>query len=107
MERRRNRGQGVSRGRGARQAQEPREEREVAAKQQHEPWAETGDQVATGIQRMTDILTCLVEQQGRAPVNQPRELEGGEDRALERFQKFSPTKFLVGSNLEAAESWIE
>ena len=69
MEGRRSRGRGVNRGRGARQAQEPREEREVAAKQQHEPWTETGDQVATAIQRMTDILVRLVEQQWQAPVN--------------------------------------
>ena len=48
------------------------------------------------IQQMTDILTRLVEQQGQAPVNQPRDPEIGEDRALERFQKFSPRNFLEG-----------
>ena len=47
MEGRISRGQGVNRGRRARQAQEPREEREAAAKQQHEPRAEAGDQVVT------------------------------------------------------------
>ena len=107
MKGRRSRGRGVTHGQGTGQAQEPREEREAAAKQQHEPRAEAGDQVAMAIQRMTDILVRLVKQQGRAPVNQPKEPEGGEDRALERFQKFSPPKFLGGSNPEAAESWLE
>ena len=31
----------------------------------------------------------------------------GQDRALERFQNFSPPKFLVGSNPEVAERWLE
>ena len=48
-----------------------------------------------------------MEQQGQAPVNQPRETEGGEDRDLDLYQKFSPPKFLGGSNPEAAESWLE
>ena len=56
---------------------------------------------------MTDILARLVKQQGRAPVNQPKEAERGEDGVLEHFQKFSPCKFLGGSNPEVAETWLE
>ena len=56
---------------------------------------------------MANILAQLVEQQGRAPVNQPRNPEIGEDRALERFQKFSPPKFFGGFDSEVTESWLE
>ncbi|XP_027169585.1 uncharacterized protein LOC113782259 [Coffea eugenioides] len=56
---------------------------------------------------MTNILARLVEQQGQAPVNQPRDPEMGQDRALERFQKFSPSKFLGGPDPEAAKRWLE
>ena len=52
------------------------------------------------IQQMTNILACLVEQQGQTPVNQPRDLEIGQDKALERFQKFYPLKFLGGRTLK-------
>ena len=30
-----------------------------------------------------------------------------EDRALERFQKFSPPKFVGGPNPDEAERWLE
>ncbi|XP_071923195.1 uncharacterized protein [Coffea arabica] len=56
---------------------------------------------------MTNILARLVEQQGQVPVNQPRDPEIGEDRALERFQKFSPSKFLGGTDPKVAERWME
>ncbi|XP_071902691.1 uncharacterized protein [Coffea arabica] len=56
---------------------------------------------------MTNILARLVEQQGQAPVNQPRDPEMGQYRALERFQKFSPPKFLGGPDPEVAERWLE
>ncbi|XP_027169556.1 uncharacterized protein LOC113769291 [Coffea eugenioides] len=59
------------------------------------------------IQQMTNILARLVEQQGQTPVNQPRDPEMGQDRALERFQKFSPPKFLGGPDPEVAERWLE
>ncbi|CAH2812436.1 MAG: hypothetical protein CBHOC_5400, partial [uncultured Caballeronia sp.] len=66
------------------------------------------DQVATAINRMTDILERMAgpqgQGQGQAPPVGP---EGGEDRALERFQKFGPPKFLGGSDPEAAEMWLE
>ncbi|XP_027150293.1 UDP-glycosyltransferase 71E1-like [Coffea eugenioides] len=107
MEGRRSRGCGASRGRGVRQAQEPRNERETAAKQDCGPRVEAGDQVATAIQQMTNILTRLVDQQGQIPVNQPQNPEIGENRALERFQKFIPPKFLGRSNPDVAEQWFE
>ena len=62
MEGRRSQERGTSQGRsmshrrGVRQVQEPREERDVMAEQQPEPRAEGGDQVATPIQQMTNIL---------------------------------------------------
>ena len=56
---------------------------------------------------MTNILAQLVEQQGQAPVNQPRDPETGKDRALERFQKFYSLKFLGGPDPEVVEKWLE
>ncbi|XP_071921774.1 uncharacterized protein [Coffea arabica] len=47
------------------------------------------------------------EQQGQTPVNQSRDPEIGEDRVQERFQKFSPPKFLGGPDSEAVEWWLE
>ncbi|XP_027152186.1 uncharacterized protein LOC113752265 [Coffea eugenioides] len=46
-------------------------------------------------------------EQGQVPGNQQRDPEVGEDRALERFQKFAPPKFLRGPNPEVAENWLE
>ncbi|CDP17653.1 unnamed protein product [Coffea canephora] len=86
---------------------EPREERGETVEPQPGPRVERGDQVATTIQQMTNILARLVEQQGQAPVNQPRDPEIGQDRALERFQKFFPPKFLRGPDPEEAERWLE
>ena len=40
-------------------------------------------------------------------MNQPRNPEIGEDRALEQFQKFVPPKFLGGPDPEIAEQWLE
>ncbi|XP_027156901.1 uncharacterized protein LOC113758067 [Coffea eugenioides] len=56
---------------------------------------------------MTNILARLVEQQGQAPVNQPRDPKMGQDIALEGFQKFSPPKFLGELDPEVAERWLE
>ena len=90
-----------------RQTRESKEEQDAVAGQQREPRAEVGDQVATAIQRMTDILACLVQQQGQTPINQPNGPEIGEDRALKHFQKFARPKFLEGPDLETAEHWLE
>ncbi|XP_071929077.1 uncharacterized protein [Coffea arabica] len=105
MDGRRSRGRG--RGRGNKRAQEPREERETTAAQEQGPRVEPGDQMATAIQQMTNILTRLVDQQGQILVNQPPNPEIGEDRALERFQKFAPPKFLGGSDPDVVEQWLE
>nr|XP_027088650.1 uncharacterized protein LOC113710000 [Coffea arabica] len=56
---------------------------------------------------MTDILERLAEHQGPGPVNQPGAQERGENRALERFLKFAPPKFLGGSDPEIEENWLE
>ena len=88
MEGRRSYGRGVDRGRVARQSQEPRNERETAAEQDRGPRVKVGDQVATAIQQITNILARLVEQQGQTPVNQLRNPEIGEDKVLEHFQSF-------------------
>nr|XP_027100386.1 uncharacterized protein LOC113719373 [Coffea arabica] len=40
-------------------------------------------------------------------MNQPRDPDIGQDRALEIFQKFSPLKFLEGPDPEGAERWLE
>ncbi|XP_027182032.1 uncharacterized protein LOC113780427 [Coffea eugenioides] len=77
--RRTNRGRDSNRGRGGRQAQEPVQE----------PREERGETVE--------------------PQPGPRAEGGdqGKDRALERFQKFSPPKFLGGPDPEGAERWLE
>ncbi|XP_071933835.1 uncharacterized protein [Coffea arabica] len=56
---------------------------------------------------MTDLLARLVDQLGQVPGNQQRDPEVGEDRALERFQKFAPPKFLGGLEPEVVENWFE
>ncbi|XP_027184026.1 uncharacterized protein LOC113782333 [Coffea eugenioides] len=59
---------------------------------------------------MTDLLAHVVEHQGQHPVHQPanpgNHIEG-EDRAHERFQKFSPPKFLGGPDPDVVERWLE
>ncbi|XP_071924856.1 uncharacterized protein [Coffea arabica] len=95
------------RGREPRQVQDQGEEQSSVANQNQEPRGDGGDQVATAINRMTDLLARLVDQQGQVPGNQQRDPEVGEDRALERFQKFAPPKFLGGPEPEVAENWFE
>ena len=59
--------------------------------------------------RMADVLELLVAQQGQGvgQGNQRENQEIGEDRALERFQKFFPPKFSEGPDPEVAENWLE
>ena len=59
--------------------------------------------MATAINRMTDILERLAEREGQGPINQPGVQDRGGDRALERFLKFVPPKFIGGSDPELAE----
>ena len=71
------------------------------------------DQVATAIQRMADLLERMVNQQALdqgANAGNPGNNMGnheGEDRALERFQKFAPPKFIGGPNPDLAEGWLD
>ena len=63
--------------------------------------------MATAINRMTDILERLAERQGPGPLNQLGGQDKEEDRALERFLKFNPPKFIGGPDPELAENWLE
>ncbi|CAH2812189.1 MAG: hypothetical protein CBHOC_5373, partial [uncultured Caballeronia sp.] len=59
---------------------------------------------------MADILERMEGPQGQGQglgQAQPVGQVGGEDRALERFQKFNPPTFLGGSDPEVAEMWLE
>ncbi|XP_027156593.1 uncharacterized protein LOC113757643, partial [Coffea eugenioides] len=59
---------------------------------------------------MTDLLAHVVEDQGQNPNPQPENPGNhveGEDRALERFQKFFPPKFIGGLDPNVAERWLE
>ncbi|XP_071932186.1 uncharacterized protein [Coffea arabica] len=67
-------------------------------------------QVAAAIQHMTDLLAHVIEHQGQNPNHQlgnPGNHIEGEDRALERFQKFLLPKFLGGPDPDVAERWLE
>ena len=94
---------GRGRGRGRRQPQGFGEEQGIGGNQN----PEAGDQVATAITRMTNILAQLVNQQGQGLVNQQGNHNVGEDKALERFHKFNPPKFLGGPNPDIAENWLD
>ncbi|XP_027168183.1 uncharacterized protein LOC113768133 [Coffea eugenioides] len=75
-----------------------------------EPGVDPNVQVAAAIQCMTDLLDHVAEYQGQNPINQPENPGNhvkGEDRALERFQKFSPPKFIRGPDPDVAEKWLE
>nr|XP_027122087.1 uncharacterized protein LOC113739038 [Coffea arabica] len=78
-----------------------------------EPQIDPNIQVTAAIQRMTDLLAQVVQQEGPnpvPPVGNPGNLGNHverEDRALKRFQKFSPPKFLGGPDLDVAEQWLE
>nr|XP_027088578.1 uncharacterized protein LOC113709934 [Coffea arabica] len=97
-------------GRGVRQPATEGGSRETMPELNPEPRIDPNVQVAAAIQRMTDLLAHVVEQQGQPPVHQhgnPGNHLEGEDRALERFQKFSPPKFLGGLDPDMAERWLE
>ena len=83
---------------------------EPVPEQNRELRVDPNAQVVTAIQRMTNLLAYIVDRQGQNPVNQPENPENhveGEDRTLERFQKFSPPKFLGGSDPDVAKRWLE
>ncbi|XP_071905854.1 uncharacterized protein [Coffea arabica] len=59
---------------------------------------------------MTDLLADVVEQQDQNPNPNPENSGNpveSEDRALERFQKFLPPKFIGGLDPDVAERWLE
>nr|XP_027090300.1 uncharacterized protein LOC113711335 [Coffea arabica] len=101
------RGRGQGRGKGRKWRPEPeRVENENANDQ-------ADNQVATAIQRMADLLARMVDQQGqghgnnaRNPGNNPGNHKGV-DRALERFQKFAPPKFIGGLSPDLVEGWMD
>ena len=71
------------------------------------------DQVVIAIQRMADLLERMVNQQAQGQGGDAGNLgnnvgnQEGEDRALERFQKFAPPKFIGGPNPDLAEGWLD
>ncbi|XP_027071994.1 uncharacterized protein [Coffea arabica] len=56
---------------------------------------------------MTDILERLADRQGSEPLNQSGGQDREEDRALERFLKFTPPKFTGEPDPEAVENWLK
>ncbi|XP_027156254.1 uncharacterized protein LOC113757040 [Coffea eugenioides] len=104
---------GRGRGRGSRQPATEGATRETMPEPNPKTQIDPNVQVAAAIQRMTDLLVHVVQQQGHNP-NPPVGNPGNpgnhvesEDRALERFQKFSPPKFLGGPDPDVAEQWLE
>ena len=102
-------GRGRGRGRGKGRGRRPEPERVENEISNHQ----ADNQVATAIQRMTDLLARMVDQQGQGhgnsaenPVNNSGNHEGV-DRALERFQKFAPPKFIGGPSPDLAEGWMD
>nr|XP_027109267.1 uncharacterized protein LOC113729140 [Coffea arabica] len=98
---------GRGRGRPTRQHPEAGSDRgpEVNQDQGQEGVAE--DQVATAINRITDVLERLTEHQASGQVHHQGSPTDTEDRALERFLKFGPPKFYGGPEPEIAEGWWE
>nr|XP_027062811.1 uncharacterized protein LOC113689204 [Coffea arabica] len=94
---------GRGRGRGVRQPTTDEGIRDTSTEPNPEPRVDPNAQIAAVMQQMTDLLAHVVQQQGQPPIQQPGNpghVVESEDRALERFQKFSPPKFLG-----AARSW--
>ncbi|KND53438.1 hypothetical protein BSCH_01328c [Candidatus Paraburkholderia schumanniana] len=96
------RGGGRGRGRGRARAQAPIGAWPGAGNQP------AGNQMATAFQRMVDIVERMAGQQdqGRGNNNHNNN-QKGEDKALERFQKFQPPKFQGGPNPDEAEGWLD
>ena len=83
---------GRGRGRGSRQSVNEEGNSESVPEQNVGSRVDPNVQVAIAIQRMTDLLAHVVERQGQNPIPQLENLGNhveSEDRALERFQKFS------------------
>ncbi|XP_071905605.1 uncharacterized protein [Coffea arabica] len=99
----------IGRGRGRPTRQHPKaggdREPEVNPDQGQEGGA--GDGVATAINRITDVLERLTENQATGPGRHQGGPVDPDDRALERFLKFGPPKFYGGPEPEVAEGWWE
>nr|XP_027071905.1 uncharacterized protein LOC113696725 [Coffea arabica] len=104
---------GWGRGRGIRQPTTEGGTRETTSEPNPEPRVDPNVQVATAIQRMTDLLAHVVEQQGQKAnpypgnLGNPSNYVESEDRALERFQKIFSPKFIAGPYPDVAERWLE
>ena len=90
---------GRGRGRGARQPQPHGDDQGSTTGPTQGQENVEGNQVATAINRMTDILEHLVERQGPGPFNQIGGQDRGENKALERFLKFNRLSSLVNLTL--------
>ncbi|XP_071933809.1 uncharacterized protein [Coffea arabica] len=95
----------MGRGRPTRQHPEAGGDREPEVNQDQGQEGMAGDQVATAINRITDVLERLTEHQASGQVHHQGGLADTEDRALERFLKFGPPKFYGGPEPEIAEGW--
>nr|XP_027098834.1 uncharacterized protein LOC113718113 [Coffea arabica] len=98
---------GRGRGRPRRQHPEAGGDREPEVNQNQGQEGVAGDQVATAINRITDVLERLTEHQASGPVHRQGGPTDSEDRALERFLKFGPPKFYGGPEPDIAEGWWE
>ncbi|XP_071933149.1 uncharacterized protein [Coffea arabica] len=98
---------GRGHGRPRRQHPEAGGDREPEVNQDQGQEGVAGDQVATAINRITDVLEGLTEHQASGPVHRQGGPADSEDRALERFLKFEPPKFYGGPEPDIAEGWWE
>ncbi|XP_027174577.1 uncharacterized protein LOC113774220 [Coffea eugenioides] len=104
----RSRGRGRGRGRRVEPLRDQGGDRASEVNQNRGPEGGGGDQMATAINRITEVLERLTDRQGPGPVHQqPGGQVDTEDRALERFLKFGPPKFQGGPEPEIAEGWWE
>ena len=95
--------------RGPMQFQEQGGDRKSISNQNQGSETGVGDQMAMAINHIADLLVQLVDRQGQNPINQsrnPKNPEGGEDRAFKCFQKFSSSKFFGGPDPKIAENWL-
>ncbi|XP_071905721.1 uncharacterized protein [Coffea arabica] len=101
---------GRGRGRGSRQPVNEEGNREPIPEQNPGSGVDPNVQVAAAIQRMTDLLAHVVKRQDQNPIPRLGNLGNHvecEDRALKRFQKFSPPQFIGGPDPDVAEKWLE
>nr|XP_027083520.1 uncharacterized protein LOC113705811 [Coffea arabica] len=98
---------GRGRGRPTRQHPEAGSGREPEVNPDQGQGGVAGDQVATAINRITDVLERLTEHQASGPVHHQGGPADSDDRALERFLKFRPPKFYGGPEPEVVEGWWE